>query len=588
MKAEHMKAIKELKNNKGIVITRPDKGNGVVILSREDYLAKMQLILEDKTKFKRIGNVDEHDRTLLQERALQAYLLRANREKRLTNEVYNRVRPVGSTRPRMYGVPKVHKDGNPLRPILSMINSPQHELAKWLTEILTPVLNKYSEHTVKDTFQFCERIEEFNAEYCGKNVESLFMCSFDIKSLFTNVPLEETINICLQTLYHDENVTRPIVPEELFKKLMMKATTEVEFSYDDVMYKQIDGVAMGSPLGPALANIFVGYLEGKIHRSKFPLLYHRFVDDTFAIFEDNSGALRFFEDLNRLHPNLQFTMESENENKLPFMDVEVKKTSEELRRTVYRKPTFTGLYTPWDSFCPRLQKINLIRCLTHRAIKICSPTELETELDKLQTIFQNNGYPDMVIKETMRSVKYNRKMDLNIESMVRVDRAVLRLPWMGLASIGFKREVEMATKAAYYTVKPIVVFTTRHAFGGISKDVLPMTSLSSVIYQYQCCCEQQYIGKTTQRLTERIKQHVPNKLLKSKSNSKEKSDSAITKHVKSNTTCLPATQEELLTRFQVMAKARNHAHLDVMEAVFIRNHAPKLCEQKKLITLHLL
>ena len=99
------------------------------------------------------------------------------------------------------------------------------------------------------------------------------------------------------------------------------------------------------------------------------------------------------------------------------MDVEVKKTSEELRRTVYRKPTFMGLYTPWDSFCPRLQKINLITRLTHRAIKICSPTELETELDKLQTIFQNNRYPDMVIKETIRSVTNNRKMDLNIESI---------------------------------------------------------------------------------------------------------------------------------------------------------------------------
>ena len=94
------------------------------------------------------------------------------------------------------------------------------------------------------------------------------------------------------------------------------------------MYKQIDGVTMGSPLGPALANIFVGYLEKKIPRSKFPLLYHRFVDDTFAIFEDNSGVLSFFEDLNQLHPSLQFTMESENKNKLLFMDVELKKTSE--------------------------------------------------------------------------------------------------------------------------------------------------------------------------------------------------------------------------------------------------------------------
>ena len=84
------------------------------------------------------------------------------------------------------------------------------------------------------------------------------------------------------------------------------------------MYKQTDGVAMGSPLGPTLANIFVRYLEKKISRSEFALLYHRFVDDTFAIFEDNARASTCFDIFNQLHPNPQFTMERENECVLPF------------------------------------------------------------------------------------------------------------------------------------------------------------------------------------------------------------------------------------------------------------------------------
>ena len=109
-----------------------------------------------------IGNAEQHDKTLLQERALQAFLLRAYESKHPTKDVYNRIRPVGSTRPRTYGVPNIHKADIPLRPILSMINSPQHELAKWLTEILQPVVNKYSTFTVKDTFEFCEKLEEFS------------------------------------------------------------------------------------------------------------------------------------------------------------------------------------------------------------------------------------------------------------------------------------------------------------------------------------------------------------------------------------------------------------------------------------------
>ena len=181
---------------------------------------------------------------------------------------------------------------------------------------------------------------------------------------------------------------------------------------------------------------------------------------------------------------------------------------------------------------------------------------IDTDLDKLQNIFQSNGYPDRVIKETVTAVRQDKKTYPSTESITRTDRAVLRLPWIGLQSNKFKKEVEEATKAAYYTVQPTVAFTTRHAFSGISKDILPMTSLSSVIYQYLCCCEQQYIGKTSQRLTERIKQHVPNKLLNGKEKRHEKSDSAITKHVKSSPACFPPTESQLSARFRVLTKAR--------------------------------
>ena len=91
------------------------------------------------------------------------------------------------------------------------------------------------------------------------------MCSYDIVSLFTNIPIDETINIVLDTLYRDEQISPPPHPENLLRKLLIKATTEVEFSFNNVMFKQIDGVAMGSPLGPVLANVFVGYHESRIN-----------------------------------------------------------------------------------------------------------------------------------------------------------------------------------------------------------------------------------------------------------------------------------------------------------------------------------
>ena len=110
-----------------------------------------------------------------------------------------------------------------MRPILSMVNAPQHAMAKWLTEVLQPVLTKYSEHVVKDSFQFCSTIQGFASE---RDVSQTFMCSFDIKSLFTNIPLNQTIQVCLDALYSDQSIATPRIPESLLKKILLKETAE--------------------------------------------------------------------------------------------------------------------------------------------------------------------------------------------------------------------------------------------------------------------------------------------------------------------------------------------------------------------------
>ena len=85
---------------------------------------------------------------------------------------------------------------------------------------------------------------------------------------------------CADAIFKDESIeTEPIpVTEESFRQLMELATSGVEFSFDNIMYRQTDGVSMGSPLGPALANIFVGYQERKINDDEWPEIYSRFVD----------------------------------------------------------------------------------------------------------------------------------------------------------------------------------------------------------------------------------------------------------------------------------------------------------------------
>ena len=213
------------------------------------------------------------------------------------------------------------------------------------------VLDQYSTRCIKDSFTFAKTIQDLTTDS-----DQTFLCLFDISSLFTNIPLGETIQICADSLY-DSNLTPPIMDKDVFIELMNIATTSVEFSFNYKMYKQIDGVAMGSPLGPALANIFLGYHEEKLFiDNNQPLIYFRYMDDTFAMFGDEFNCNRFLKQLNSMHQSLTFTHEKEVNGKLPFLDVLVEKSNTKFLTSIYRKPSFSGQYNCWDSFGPKSRK----------------------------------------------------------------------------------------------------------------------------------------------------------------------------------------------------------------------------------------
>ena len=137
---EHMKVLKELRRNEDLVITRPDKGRATVLLTRTDYVAKVTTILGDATKFLKLGPVDTHDKTPKVEATLNCFLAELREAGQITGELFQSVRSTSAIRPRMYVLPKIPKEGNRLRPILSMTGSPQYNLSKWLFRFLEPVV----------------------------------------------------------------------------------------------------------------------------------------------------------------------------------------------------------------------------------------------------------------------------------------------------------------------------------------------------------------------------------------------------------------------------------------------------------------
>ena len=387
--------LKNLKKNKDITICKPDKGNGVVILDRKQYDEAIMDLISDHSKFEQLIE----DPTKKREGSLQRFLRKLKKEEFLSEQQYKKIYPNGTSPARIYGLPKMHKykdsDHFPkFRPIVSSISTFNYNLAKYLCSLLSPLVP--STHSCKDTFTFVNDIK------CS-NLTNKFFVSYDVTSLFTNIPLHETINLAVNTII-DSNKDIKISKKDL-TKLFNYATSQTHFLFKGKFYNQIDGVAMGSPLAPVLANLFMGTKEDEWidnYNNIKPIFYRRYVDDILAVFNNEEEAKKFFNYLNQQHENIKFTMEINSDNKIAFLDTLICNIDTDLTTKVYHKPTYTGLLLNFNSFAPFSYKNNLIKCLIDRTFKINNTWKgFDEDLKKLTSTLNSNSYPKSLIDKNI-------------------------------------------------------------------------------------------------------------------------------------------------------------------------------------------
>ena len=307
----YRQAIKRLPNKKDIVILKQDKGKGVVILNRSKYIEKCLLIV-NRSQFLQV----DKDPTASIERKVQRTLRKI--KDKIPALLYSKIYPTGSSPGLFYGTGKFRKvkgNGNVedllLRPIISNIRTATYELAKYLAKILK--LLDQSQYAIKRSTSFIKTLKK---QMIPPGYQ---MMSFDIVSLFTNVSLEETINIIIKRIY-DKNEINTNIPKQEMKELLYLCTKNAHFTLNSKTYVQVDGVAMGSPLGLVLANIFMVELEQNIipTLSKDISLWKRYIDDTIC-FVNSNRISHVLESLNSFHSNIKFTVETKKkETKLHF------------------------------------------------------------------------------------------------------------------------------------------------------------------------------------------------------------------------------------------------------------------------------
>ena len=181
------------------------------------------------------------------------------------------------------------------------------------------------------------------------------MASFDIESLFTNIPLDETVNICVNNVFGDKKSVMGLLKKD-FKQLLTLAVKSSCFVFNNVYYQQVDGVAMGSPLGPTLGNLFLVNYDSKWLKEcpvQFaPKCYRRYVDYIFSLFKAKDHVKKFLRYRNSRHPIIKFTCAEENDNKISILDISITRTENKFTASIFRKKTYSWVNLNFHSHLP--------------------------------------------------------------------------------------------------------------------------------------------------------------------------------------------------------------------------------------------
>ena len=230
-----------------------------------------------------------------------------------------------------------------------------------------------------------------------------------------------------------------------------------------------------------------------------------------------------------------------------------------LSTSVYRKPTFSGLYLKWDSFVPKNFKTGLVYGLIHRAWKICSDYHnFHKELVFMENTLKCNGYPSTFIKKCIKNYlsKLHQEPESTCEPEPEKRTVTLRLPFSGINSAKTKRQITRLVKSLVPSIHVNFIFVPVCKLFKLSKlkCQIPTLSRSSVVYKVECSeCNEFYVGMTTRRLQQRLKEHS------------QSDSSALRRHA------LDANHDIDFANASIMATDQYRSRLYVKESLCIKD-----------------
>jgi len=490
---------KFIKNNPDIIITNADKGQTTVLMWKTEYEQKAEEHLSDPNTYRKLAR----NPTKRYEKEANKLIEGWYKNIKISEDTKNKLLTKNAKPPRIYFLPKIHKQGRPFRPIVSSINAPTYKLSKYLCNILSKVLGKKT-HSIKNSMEFVDKIKTANL------TKDHQLISLDVTSLYTNIP-NTLVEKSIRNQWHAIKKHTDLSVEEFLEGVNLCLNTTY-FLYNNQYYQQTFGCAMGTPLSSTVANLTMEMLEDEClsKLSEKPAWYFRYVDDIVTTYpkEKTDELVAIF---NNYEPRLKFTVEHEKDGKLAFLDTMLIRNEGQgqLKVNWYQKTSHSWRYIHYFSNHPMKQKVNVLKNTIKKAL-IISAEEFHTEnLAKIKNAFRSNEYPHSIIESCIREVKQMineekvenaQKRDNDID---RKGATFIPIPYTNKGALIYKKTLKP------YRITPAYVKSGRKAsLFTNTKDKIEKGHKENVVYSVQCKdCNATYIGSTSQPLKNRLTQH---------------------------------------------------------------------------------
>ena len=477
---------------------------------------------------------------------------------------------------------KCTKEGCPIRPVLSAIKTPGYNVSKFVASLIASYAS--NEYTLLNSMELVDSIKGFNFK------EGMVMTSFDIESLYTNVPVKETIELLVNHIYDTEGTSVRNMEKKTFRDLLNIATSNSFFVFNNKYYNQTEGLAMGQPLSAPLANIFLCLKEKQWIQEcppEFrPVFYRRYVDDTFLIFNKQEHVNKFHEYINQQHQSIKFTNELEENRKLPFLDILLEHSNNKITTSIYRKKSHTGAGINYISHIYNNYKLSAFTTFLYRAWRLSHDyVSLHTEFNSIRTYFLSNGYPDRIIFKKIRNFLTNVLDPKPVTLTVPKNIIYIKLPFLNdVISKYVSKQLKDIINIYFPQVDVRCSFINNFKLRNFTnhKDKIPSLWLSDVVYKYECAvCGNCYFGSTNRSLAIRISEHQ-GRSYRTKQILAKPLQSSIRHH--SEGIC---DKQISFDEFKVIYKGRTTNEIRIAESLLIKSLKPELNLDESSVPLKL-